>query len=202
MKKRGFLIIVSGPSGAGKGTVCESLLKEKKDIYYSISATTRKPRKGEFDGENYYFLAEKVFKEMIDKGELLEWAEIYGNYYGTPSKKILSCLEHGQDVLLEIDAQGAKNIVSKIPEALLIYILPPSFQELEHRIKNRATDTEEVINHRLSMARKEIAKAFLYDYVIVNETIEDTVKSIQAILRAERLSVEQNKELIQSLIED
>lgn len=200
MKKRGFLIIISGPSGTGKGTVCKELLEEKKDIFYSISATTRTPRTGERDGENYYFLKETVFRQMLERGEFLEWAKIYGNYYGTPTKKIIERLDKGQDVLLEIDAQGAKKIVEKMPEALLIYILPPSFKELEKRIRNRATDSEDVIKHRLSMAKKEIAEAFFYNYVIINEKITETVQLINAILTAQSLSVKHNKTLIQSYI--
>lgn len=201
MTKKGLLIVVSGPSGAGKGTVCRALLDSSSEILYSVSATTRSPRAGEIEGENYYFLDKAEFERMIERGDLLEWAEVYGNYYGTPAKKIVEQIERGQDVLLEIDAQGAKHVLSRFPEALLIYILPPSLAELEKRIRGRATDSEETIDSRLSVAKEEIAEAVFYRYVIVNENVDSVVAAIHSILTAERLAVARNKEIISSMSE-
>ena len=135
MKKQGLLIVVSGPSGTGKGTVCKALLAAHPEIAYSVSATTRSPREGEQNGVNYYFTEKAAFEKMIANGELLEWAEVYGNYYGTPLKKIQEKLSEGQDMLLEIDTQGAMKVKKQFPEGLYIYLVPPSLPELEKRIR-------------------------------------------------------------------
>ena len=135
--RKGFLIVVSGPSGAGKGTVCSAFLKEHEDVAYSVSATTREPRAGEQEGVNYYFLSRGEFESMIENGELLEWAEVYGNYYGTPLKKIEEKLSKGQDILLEIDTQGALNVQKKFPDGVYVFILPPSIEELAKRLRGR-----------------------------------------------------------------
>ena len=141
--RKGLLILISGPSGTGKGTVCDLLRQKHPEISYSISATTRQPRPGEQDGVNYYFYTKEKFREMIDQGQLLEWAEVYGNFYGTPKQKVLDRLDAGEDILLEIDTQGALNVMKVMPEGLFIFLLPPSLEELAARLKGRGTETEE-----------------------------------------------------------
>ena len=133
--RKGLLILISGPSGTGKGTVCDLLRQKHPEISYSISATTRQPRPGEQDGVNYYFYTKEKFREMIDQGQLLEWAEVYGNFYGTPKQKVLDRLDAGEDILLEIDTQGALNVMKVMPEGLFIFLLPPSLEELAARLK-------------------------------------------------------------------
>ena len=159
MKNLKKLIIITGPSGVGKGTVVKELLDRNKDIWLSISATTRNPRVGEKDGLNYYFISEERFKDMIDKKEFLEWAQFAGNYYGTPLSTVNEKIEKGFIVLLEIEVEGAKQIKEKFPEALSIFLLPPSKAELEKRIRNRGTEKEEAIDRRLSRADYEIASS-------------------------------------------
>ena len=201
MKRKGCLIVVSGPSGTGKGTVCSALLEKHKEIAYSISATTRQPRTGEVDGMNYYFLAKNVFEKMIEDGELLEWAEVYGNYYGTPLKKIQERLADGQDILLEIDTQGAMSVKEKFPDEIYIYIMPPSLKELERRLKTRGTDSAESIERRLKSAAGEMEIAERYNYIVVNEQVEQAVEQIAAIVDAEHCRVGRNKEIIDNIKE-
>lgn len=201
MKRKGCLIVVSGPSGTGKGTVCSALLEKHKEIAYSISATTRQPRTGEVDGVNYYFLAKNVFEKMIEDGELLEWAEVYGNYYGTPLKKIQERLADGQDILLEIDTQGAMSVKDKFPDEIYIYIMPPSLKELERRLKTRGTDSAESIERRLKSAAGEMEIAERYNYIVVNEQVEQAVEQIAAIVDAEHCRVGRNKEIIDNIKE-
>ncbi len=156
IKKRGLLLVISGPSGAGKGTICKELLKGDSQSKLSISATTRKPREGEVEGLNYYFKSKEEFKEMIAEGEFLEYAQIYDNYYGTPKKAIFDELDKGNDVILEIEMQGAMQIKRAYPEAVFIFILPPSLKELKNRIVGRGTETEEQIEKRFGSAYNEI----------------------------------------------
>ena len=172
MSKRGLLIVVSGPSGTGKGTVCKALMTQRGGIAYSISATTRQPREGEVDGVNYYFISTQVFQRMIRRDEFLEWAAVYGNYYGTPLKKVMERLAAGQDVLLEIDTQGAVNVMKKFPEGVFIYILPPSLAELEQRIRGRGTESEESIRERLEIARNELAQQDKFTLKLVNDEVD------------------------------
>ena len=184
MKNLKKLIIITGPSGVGKGTVVKELLDRNKDIWLSISATTRNPRIGEKDGENYYFLSDEKFKDMIDKKEFLEWAQFAGNYYGTPLSTINEKIKKGFVVLLEIEVEGAKQIKKKFPEALSIFLLPPSKEELEKRIRNRGTEKEEAINSRLSRANYEIASSSKFDYVLTNHDVDETVKGIFKIIKS------------------
>ncbi len=198
--KKGSLIVVSGPSGAGKGTVCDAFLSAHGEIAYSISATTRAPREGEQDGVNYYFLSRAEFERMIDNGELLEWAEVYGNYYGTPLKKIEERLARGEDILLEIDTQGALNVQKKFPDGVYVFILPPSFDELEKRLRGRGTDSEAVVARRLAAAAGEISAAKQYAYTIVNDKVENAVRTLSAIVAAEHARTRNNLEKIEEMI--
>lgn len=198
--RKGFLIVVSGPSGAGKGTVCTAFLKEQEDVAYSVSATTREPRTGEQEGVNYYFLSRGEFEAMIENGELLEWAEVYGNYYGTPLKKIEEKLSKGQDILLEIDTQGALNVQKKFPNGVYVFILPPSIEELAKRLRGRGTDSEEAMERRLAAAAGEIAVAREYAYTIVNDTVKHSVQTLAAIVSAEHARTCNNLEKIDEII--
>lgn len=197
--RKGLLILISGPSGTGKGTVCDLLRKNHPEISYSISATTRQPRPGEQDGVNYYFYDKEKFRQMIDAGELLEWAEVYGNYYGTPKQKVLDRLNAGEDILLEIDTQGALNVMKAVPEGLFIFLLPPSLEELANRLKGRGTETEESLQRRLGAAVDEIKIAHNYRYVVVNDKVEAAEKAIAGIIEAEHHRTDLNKELLAGL---
>ena len=196
--RKGLLVVVSGPSGAGKGTICQVLL-EKTPLAYSVSATTRKPRAGEVDGKSYYFLSVEAFEEMIEKDELLEWAKVYDNYYGTPLKKVEEKLAAGEDILLEIDTQGAMKVREKFPEGVYIFILPPSLAELERRIRGRDTETEDVLQKRLAAAINEIEAGKCYKYVVTNDEVDGAVDSVCAILAAERRLVTRNGELFDEI---
>ena len=184
MKNFKKLIIITGPSGVGKGTVVKELLDRNKDIWLSISATTRNPRIGEKDGENYYFISDERFKDMIDKKDFLEWAQFAGNYYGTPLSTVNEKIEKGFIVLLEIEVEGAKQIKEKFPEALSIFLLPPSKAELEKRIRNRGTEKEEVIDRRLSRANYEIASSNEFDFILTNHDVDETVKGVFKIIES------------------
>lgn len=197
--RKGLLILISGPSGTGKGTVCDLLRQKHPEISYSISATTRQPRPGEQDGVNYYFYTKEKFREMIDQGQLLEWAEVYGNFYGTPKQKVLDRLEAGEDILLEIDTQGALNVMKVMPEGLFIFLLPPSLEELAARLKGRGTETEESLHRRLGAAVDEIKLATKYRYVVVNDEVEDAQETIANIIEAEHHRSDLNESLLAKL---
>lgn len=197
--RKGLLILISGPSGTGKGTVCDLLRQKHPEISYSISATTRQPRPGEQDGVNYYFYTKEKFREMIDQGQLLEWAEVYGNFYGTPKQKVLDRLEAGEDILLEIDTQGALNVMKVMPEGLFIFLLPPSLEELAARLKGRGTETEESLHRRLGAAVDEIKLATKYRYVVVNDKVDDAQETIANIIEAEHHRSDLNESLLAKL---
>lgn len=197
--RKGLLILISGPSGTGKGTVCDLLRQKHPEISYSISATTRQPRPGEQEGVNYYFYTKEKFREMIDQGQLLEWAEVYGNFYGTPKQKVLDRLEAGEDILLEIDTQGALNVMKVMPEGLFIFLLPPSLEELAARLKGRGTETEESLHRRLGAAVDEIKLATKYRYVVVNDKVEDAQETIAKIIEAEHHRSDLNESLLAKL---
>ena len=184
MKNLKKLIILTGPSGVGKGTVVKEILDKDKNICLSVSATTRSPRKGEKEGENYYFLSEENFKEMINKNLFLEWAKFAGNYYGTPLSYVRDKIEDGFIVLLEIEVEGAKQIKDKFPDSLSIFILPPSKEELERRIRNRGTEKEEAINRRLSRSTYEIASSDEFDFKVTNRDVDETAERIIKIIRS------------------
>lgn len=192
---KGLLIVISGPSGAGKGTICKTLLKEN-DFWISVSATTRQPRSGEVDGTNYYFLTKEEFKKRIDCDDFLEYAEVYGNYYGTPKSNALKAIENGRDVILEIDIQGALKVKESYPEGVFIFILPPSMEELKNRIINRGSETPESLMTRFKSAYKEINYVSKYNYAVVNDTVEEAVKKIHSIIVAERCRVDRVKDKI------
>ncbi|KHO62619.1 guanylate kinase [Thermoanaerobacter sp. YS13] len=194
-KKKGLLIVLSGPSGAGKGTICKALMEKEKDLKLSISATTRQPRSGEIEGKNYFFKSEEEFEKMIENDSLLEWAKVYDHYYGTPKDFVLKNLEEGNDVVLEIDIQGALKIKEKFPEGVFIFILPPSMEELKNRIKKRGTETEEEIIKRFKSAYEELNYVSKYNYVVINDSVEEAVEKIRAIIIAEKCRVDRNKDL-------
>lgn len=193
---KGFLLVLSGPSGSGKGTVSSALLdKNKEDIVFSISATTRKPRATEVDGENYFFLSEEKFKTMVDENEFLEYAHVHNNYYGSPKNFVMEQIEKGEIVLLEIDVQGALQIKENYKEAVFIFLLPPTMDELRNRIIKRGTETDEDIQRRFSNAFKELDFVGKYDFFVVNDKVEDAVNDIEAIIKAERLRVKRHTDI-------
>lgn len=197
MKNKGLLVVLSGPSGAGKGTICKGFMeKYKENTRLSISATTRKPRKGEVDGVHYRFLTEEGFKELADGGGFIEWACFCGNCYGTPKKEALEMLESGKDVILEIEVQGAMQVKQSFPEAVLVFVLPPSKEELKNRLIGRQTESMEVIEERLNTALKEITYVKEYDYILLNDKPDMAIECLAGILDAERQKVLRCEEII------
>ncbi|MDB9440505.1 guanylate kinase [Sphaerospermopsis kisseleviana CS-549] len=178
----GKLIVLTGPSGVGKGTLMQKLLQLHPELYYSVSATTRSPRPGEINGQNYYFITRSQFEKLVAQGELLEWAEFAGNYYGTPRAAVLEQIQSGKLVILEIELEGARQIRTSYPNALSIFILPPSFSELEKRIRGRGQDSQEAIARRLNRAQEEIEAAAEFDIQIVNDDLETALNQIEAVL--------------------
>lgn len=209
-KARGSLIILSGPSGAGKGTIHNELLKTEDNLTYSISMTTRSPRAGEKDGVDYYFVNEEEFKKEIEKGSFLEYAIVHGNYYGTLKRDVNKNLDKGLDVLLEIDIQGALKIKENNPDGIFIFIMPPSMRELRNRLVKRGTETKEKIIERFKNAYKEINEMNKYNYVVINDELDKAVLKVRSILIAERcrvsriedFEVNNEEELIHELLVD
>ena len=203
------LIIVSAPSGCGKGTILEEVFKNS-NAYYSISCTTRKPREGEIDGKNYYFVTKERFEEMAKNNELLEYATFVENSYGTPAKPVDDAIAEGRDVILEIETVGAMNVKKARPESVSIFILPPSVRELDRRLHKRATEDEEVIKDRVAQAAGEIAKSCNYDYVIMNDALEDAVRDFELVVssvkandnRADKFKAENMKEIIEEVLKN
>ncbi|MGE5391667.1 MAG: guanylate kinase [Deltaproteobacteria bacterium] len=188
----GILFVISGPSGVGKGTIREALLARASDIADSISATTREPRSGEIPGKDYFFLNEPDFCKLIEQDMLLEWAEVYGKFYGTPRDFVMETLADGRDVLLEIDVQGARQVKAKMPEGVYIFISPPSAEELEARIKARGKDSSESIARRMIAFRDEMTFLPGYDYEVVNDDLETAINKVVAIVTAERCRIKNN----------
>lgn len=186
MNKRGTLFVVTGPSGAGKGTVLKKVMAATDHLYFSISATTRAPRPGEVHGVHYHFITRESFAQLIREERLLEHAEYVGNFYGTPLDPVLEHLAQGDDVILEIEIQGAKQVKARYPEAALVFIAPPSFDELERRLRGRGTETEETILRRMDTARRECAHMDAFQYIVLNDTPENGAYELLSIITAYR----------------
>ncbi|OOM13647.1 guanylate kinase [Clostridium saccharobutylicum] len=195
-KGRGLLIVISGPSGAGKGTICKKFLDRHPDVALSVSATTRSPRNGEVDGINYYFMSKEEFKEKIEANDFLEYAEVYDNYYGTPKSNVEEVLESGKDVILEIDIQGALKVKENTEEGVFIFILPPSMEELKQRIIKRGSETQESLMKRFKSAYKEINFVSRYNYAVVNDEVDLAVEKLESIVCAEKCRVDRIKHSI------
>lgn len=182
---KGKTFIISGPSGVGKGTIVKALMAERPDVFLSISATTRKPREGEVDGVHYRFIDAERFRALIEEDAFLEYAEYVGNFYGTPKRFVDEAMAEGRDVILEIDVQGAMQVSEKRPDAVTIFVVPPSWETLEQRLRDRGTDDEEKLQKRLVRARVELKAASSYQYMVINDTVEEAVREVRAIMLAE-----------------
>ncbi len=184
--EKGRLFVISGPSGAGKSTLVARLLERLDNVYFSVSATTREPRHGETDGKDYFFVSRDKFRDMIAGGELLEYAEYVGNYYGTPAGPCDEMLSRGRDVILDIETQGAAQVMKLRPDAISMFIFPKSFEQLEERLRLRKTDSEEKILARLAQARIECRRAEMYKYIIINDRVETAADEVEAVITAEK----------------
>ncbi len=198
--KRGLLIVVSGPSGAGKGTILAHTIESYPTLKYSVSVTTRNPRKGEIEGVNYYFKTLEEFETMLNQNEFLEYQKVYDNYYGTPFSKVNEQLNQGFDVVLEIDVKGALEVKNKYPDAVMIFISPAKRETIEERLRGRSTESEEQLKIRTNSAIEEIKQAVFYDYIVVNEDVHQGAMDIIAIIEAEKCKVKNNKKFIDNLI--
>ncbi len=203
LNQNGLLIVLSGPSGVGKGTVRKALFEsEGHNFTYSISMTTRQPRNGEIDGEDYYFVTREEFEKRIEEGKFLEYAEFVGNYYGTPIDKVEQNIADGKEVVLEIEVEGARQVKEKMPDAVFIFIAPPSFNALYERLKSRGTERQEVITERLAKARRELRLMNDYDYIVINDEVNNAADRIRAIIRAEHASTKRSAEGYIELLEE
>lgn len=203
MNKKGLLIVVSGPSGAGKGTICKDFLDINTDVLMSVSSTTRLPRQNEVDGVNYNFIKRNEFEDLIAQDQLLEFVHVFDNYYGTPKKWVFDQMEKGRDVLLEIEIIGAMKVKEKYKDAILVFVLPPSIKELKNRIMARGTETDQQIDIRMSRAMQEIKTIEKYDYFILNDNVAKAVKDMEAIISAEKNAVSRySQEIVRSYEEE
>lgn len=198
---KGLLFIISGPSGAGKGTVYSGVIARRPNIKKSISVTTRAPRPGEIEGVHYYFRTLDQYQEMIAHGEFLETAQVYKNCYGTPKAPVFEMLKNGDDVLFEIDTLGVKQIKARYPESIAIFVMPPSFEILEQRLRGRGTESEEVILRRLSEAKSELAKYPMFDYIVFNDDIETAINEVVSIIDAEKRKIKNNTSEIKCILD-
>ena len=200
MGNKGLLIVISGPSGAGKGTVYNKVLEADPKIHKSISVTTRAPRPGEQDGIHYYFKTLEGYQQMIANGEFLETASVYSNYYGTPKANVLKVIEEGRDVMFEIDTHGARQIKKRYPESILIFLIPPDFQTLRERLTARGTESAASLKNRLGNAKNELSQYEMFDYIVFNDTVEQAVKDVLSILCAEKSRIKVNESAIKKLL--
>ncbi len=198
---KGSVYIISGPSGSGKDTLLNVLFKKHPEIEFSISSVTRGMRKGEVEGEKYNFISREAFEKMIEEDALLEYNLYVENYYGTPKAPVVEATEKGLDIIIEVDVNGACNIRKKLPEAISIFIMPPSFSELERRLRGRGTESEEVIKNRLSAALAEIKRATEYDYIVVNDDIDIAVDHINAIIQSQKFKLSNQQHIINEVLE-
>lgn len=196
MSERGALIVVSGPSGAGKSTIISRVMQKDPSIVFSISATTRTPRTGEANGVDYFFVTRERFHSMIENGELLEHAEYVGNCYGTPKAPVIESIETGKSVVFDIEVQGAAQIKAQCPEAILIFVVPSDFAQIEKRLRSRGTDSEEKIQRRLQTARREFARAQNYDYVVLNDDPDQAAEEMRSIIIAEKCKMANRKQYL------
>lgn len=197
----GLLVVISAPSGGGKGTILKKLFAKDDNLVLSVSATTRSPRPGEEHGKQYYFLQKEEFEELISQGKMLEYAQYVGNYYGTPREPVEQWMAQGKDVVLEIEVQGGAQIKKLMPGCVSIFILPPSMEVLEKRLRDRGTEEDATVRKRLEKAREEIPHAKDYDYVVFNDRLEDAVEDLRAILRAEKRKYHRNETAVERVLD-
>ncbi|MBQ2266185.1 MAG: guanylate kinase [Clostridia bacterium] len=197
---KGGVFVVAGPSGSGKDTLFKELFKRKPEIKFSISSITRPMRVGEVEGEKYNFITREKFLNMLENDELLEYNEYIGNYYGTPKAPVIAAIEKGEDILIEVDVNGAKEICQKLPEAVTVFIMPPSYQELKRRLSGRGTETQDLIDKRMKEAISEIARATEFDYIVVNDDLQTAVDDIIEVISSSRLTLKRQKNLIDGVL--
>lgn len=203
MMNKGILIIISAPSGCGKDTIINEIVERmQNEAFVSVSMTTRSPRVGEVDGVHYYFVSKDEFEKNIESGEILEYTNYSGNYYGTPTAPVKKLLSEGKVVIFNIEVEGGESIKKIFPDACKIFIVPPSLEVLEHRLRSRGTDDEAAILKRLSAATDELSRACEYDYIVKNDVLEDAVDDVMAIIRAERLKIYNNKNIVSEVIKN
>ena len=197
---KGGVFVVAGPSGSGKDTLFKELFKRRPEIKFSISSITRPMRVGEVEGEKYNFITREKFLNMLENDELLEYNEYIGNYYGTPKAPVIAAIEKGEDILIEVDVNGAKEICQKLPEAVTVFIMPPSYQELKRRLSGRGTETQDLIDKRMKEALNEIARATEFDYIVVNDDLQTAVDDIIEVISSSRLTLKRQKNLIDGVL--